>query len=113
MHRAYRTATAKMDSPTRLTGLPVSRGKTRRAQRIAVSRPGEPAAQEKKPGVAAGKTGGAAAAPTATTAYLEEDESDGTAYLEEYEFDNGPDLDESLDGTESGHEFWSPTIPAF
>ena len=101
-----------MDSPTRSTGLPVPRDKTRRAQRIAVSRPGKPAAQEKEL-ACAGKTGGAAAAATATTAYQEEYESDGTAYLEEYEFDNGPDLDESLDGTESGHEFWSPTIPAF
>ena len=28
-----------------------------------------------------------------------------TAYQEEYQHDRGPDLDESLDGTESGHEF--------
>ena len=28
-----------------------------------------------------------------------------TAYREEFQRDDGPDLDESLDGTESGHEF--------
>ena len=28
-----------------------------------------------------------------------------TAYREEYQRDYGPDLDEPLDGTESGHEF--------
>lgn len=28
-----------------------------------------------------------------------------TAYQEEYQHDRGPDLDESLDGIESGHEF--------
>jgi hypothetical protein len=28
-----------------------------------------------------------------------------TAYREEYQRDYGPDLDESSDGTESGHEF--------
>ncbi len=28
-----------------------------------------------------------------------------TAYREEYQRDYGPDRDESLDGTESGHEF--------
>ncbi len=28
-----------------------------------------------------------------------------TAYREEYQRDFGPDLDEPLDGTESGHEF--------
>ena len=28
-----------------------------------------------------------------------------TAYREEYQRDRGPDLDESLDGIESGHEF--------
>ncbi len=28
-----------------------------------------------------------------------------TAYREEYKRDYGPDLDEPLDGTESGHEF--------
>jgi hypothetical protein len=28
-----------------------------------------------------------------------------TAYQEEYQRDRGPDLDESLDGIESGHEF--------
>jgi hypothetical protein len=28
-----------------------------------------------------------------------------TAYREEYQRDYGPDLDESLDGIESGHEF--------
>ena len=28
-----------------------------------------------------------------------------TAYREEFQRDHGPDLDESLDGIESGHEF--------
>lgn len=28
-----------------------------------------------------------------------------TAYREEFQRDYGPDLDEALDGTESGHEF--------
>jgi hypothetical protein len=28
-----------------------------------------------------------------------------TAYQEEYQHDRGPDLDESLDGIESAHEF--------
>jgi hypothetical protein len=107
-------------APTRSAGPPVPRDKTRRvvdarrARRIVAPHPTEPAAQqENEAGVVASATGGAPAAVPGTTAYLEEDELDRTAYLEEVEFDNGPDLDESLDGTESGHEFWSPTIQAF
>ena len=49
--------------------------------------------QKKCYGVASTK-GGAAAAVAGRT-----------AYREEYQCDYGPDLDESLDGTESGHEF--------
>jgi hypothetical protein len=48
--------------------------------------------QKKYYGVASTK-GGAAAAVVGRT-----------AYREEYQRDYGPDLDESLDGTESGHE---------
>jgi hypothetical protein len=36
--------------------------------------------------------------------------TDRTAYREEYEHDYGPDLDEPLDGTESGHEFCEPAM---
>ena len=47
--------------------------------------------QEKYYGVASTKGGAVAAAGR-------------TAYREEYQRDHGPDLDESIDGTESGHE---------
>ena len=33
-----------------------------------------------------------------------------TSYGEEYRLNYGPDLDESLDGTESWHEFSAPVI---
>ena len=49
--------------------------------------------QEKYYGVTSAK-GGAAVA-----------EAGKSAYREEFQFDYGPDLDESLDGTESGREF--------
>jgi hypothetical protein len=107
-------------APTRSAGPHVPRDKTRRgadarrARRIVASRPAKPAAQQvKEDGVAASTTGAAPAAVPGTTAYQEEDEFDAAAYREDCEFDNGPDLDESVDGTESGHEFWSPTIPSF
>lgn len=35
-----------------------------------------------------------------------------TAYREEYQCDHGPDLDEPLDQTESGHEFLVPLLLA-
>ena len=98
-----------MRSPVRSTGLSVPRDKTRRTHQIVAFRPGKSATgeQEKDDGVAS-TSGGAAAAVDGQEQY----EFDRTAYLEEHELDNGPDPDESLDGTESVYEFWSPTIQA-
>jgi hypothetical protein len=50
--------------------------------------------QQKKYYDVASTKGGTAAAVTGRA-----------AYREEYQHDYGPDLDESLDGIESGHEF--------
>jgi hypothetical protein len=54
-----------------------------------------PKAPQQKKHYAAGSTKGGAAAALAGR----------TAYREEFQHDRGPDLDESLDGIESGREF--------